>query len=75
MRPSAQRSFGLPDHDIDDERVWKALRAAQIDGLVCSLPGGLMLWSANVATDFPAASVSGSDRARPLSRSASARGR
>ena len=34
-------AFGLPDQDIDDERVWKALRAAQIDDLVRSLPGGL----------------------------------
>ena len=34
-------AFGLPDHDIDDELVWKALRAAQIDNFICSLPGGL----------------------------------
>jgi ABC-type multidrug transport system fused ATPase/permease subunit len=34
-------AFGLPDEEIDDERVWKALRAAQIDNFVCSLPGGL----------------------------------
>jgi ABC-type multidrug transport system fused ATPase/permease subunit len=34
-------AFGLPDQDIDDEQVWKALRAAQVDGLVRSLPGGL----------------------------------
>jgi ABC-type multidrug transport system fused ATPase/permease subunit len=33
--------FGLPDQKIDDERVWKALRAAQIDTLVRSLPGEL----------------------------------
>ncbi len=34
-------AFGVPDQDIDDQRVWKALQAAQVDGLVCSLPGGL----------------------------------
>jgi ATP-binding cassette, subfamily B, bacterial PglK len=34
-------AFGLPDQDIDDERVWKALRAAQVDHFVRSLPGGL----------------------------------
>jgi ABC-type multidrug transport system fused ATPase/permease subunit len=34
-------AFGLPDQDIDDERVWQALRAAQIDNLVRLLPGGL----------------------------------
>ncbi len=34
-------AFGLPDQDIDDERVWKSLRAAQVDGLVCALPGRL----------------------------------
>ena len=34
-------AFGLPDREIDDERVWNALRAAQIDNFVCSLPGGL----------------------------------
>jgi len=34
-------AFGLPDREIADERIWKALRAAQLDGLVRSLPGGL----------------------------------
>jgi len=34
-------AFGLPDPEIDDAQVWKALRAAQIDNLVYSLPGGL----------------------------------
>jgi ATP-binding cassette subfamily C protein len=34
-------AFGLPDQEIDDERVWNALRAAQIDNLVGLLPGGL----------------------------------
>src|SRR5262249_23213811 len=34
-------AFGLPDEVIDDERVWDSLRAAQIDGFVRALPGGL----------------------------------
>jgi ATP-binding cassette subfamily C protein len=34
-------AFGLPDHDIDDERLWEALRAARIDNFVHSLPSGL----------------------------------
>jgi ATP-binding cassette subfamily C protein len=34
-------AFGLPDEDIDDARIWEALRAAQVDNLVRSLPGGL----------------------------------
>jgi ATP-binding cassette subfamily C protein len=34
-------AFGLPDHEIDDDLVWRALRAAQVDNLVRSLPGGL----------------------------------
>jgi ATP-binding cassette subfamily C protein len=34
-------AFGLPDPDINDEQVWKVLRAAQIDNLVASLPDGL----------------------------------
>jgi len=34
-------AFGLHDQDIDDERVWSALRAAQIDNFVGALPGGL----------------------------------
>ncbi len=34
-------AFGVPEEEIDDERVWRALRAAQIDRFVLSLPGGL----------------------------------
>src|SRR5439155_2078725 len=34
-------AFASPDHEIDDERVWKALRAAQIQDVVQSLSGGL----------------------------------
>ena len=34
-------AFGVQDHDIDDGQVWRALRAAQIDDLIRSLPGGL----------------------------------
>jgi len=34
-------AFGLPDHEIDDDLVWRALRAAEVDNLVRSLPGGL----------------------------------
>jgi ATP-binding cassette, subfamily B, bacterial PglK len=34
-------AFGVPDVEIDDERVWRALRAAQVDQLVRLLPGEL----------------------------------
>jgi ATP-binding cassette, subfamily B, bacterial PglK len=34
-------AFGVPENEIDDEQVWRALRAAQIDFLVRSLPGEL----------------------------------
>jgi ABC-type multidrug transport system fused ATPase/permease subunit len=34
-------AFGVAEEAIDDERVWQALRAAQVDNLVRSLPGGL----------------------------------
>jgi ATP-binding cassette subfamily C protein len=34
-------AFGAPDEEIDDEQVWRALRAAQIEELVRSFPGGL----------------------------------
>ena len=34
-------AFGVPEEEIDDERMWQALRAAQVDHLVCSLRGGL----------------------------------
>ena len=34
-------AFGVPEEEIDDERMWQALRAAQVDHLVRSLPDGL----------------------------------
>jgi ATP-binding cassette subfamily C protein len=34
-------AFGLHDNEIDDERVWAALRSARIDDIVRSLPKGL----------------------------------
>ena len=34
-------AFGVPDEDIDDEKVWNALREAQLDEHVRSLPDGL----------------------------------
>src|SRR5258705_732613 len=34
-------AFGVPEEEIDEERMWQALRAAQVDHLVRSLPGGL----------------------------------
>lgn len=34
-------AFGLPDDQIDDCAVWRAIRAAQLEGFVSELPGGL----------------------------------
>lgn len=34
-------AFGIPDEDIDDEKVWHALKEAQLDEFVKSLPEGL----------------------------------
>lgn len=34
-------AFGVPDEDIDDEKVWRALKEAQLDEHVRSLPEGL----------------------------------
>jgi ABC-type multidrug transport system fused ATPase/permease subunit len=34
-------AFGMPEEEIDDKRVWEALRAAQADHLVRALPGEL----------------------------------
>jgi ATP-binding cassette, subfamily B, bacterial PglK len=34
-------AFGVPEQEIDDERVWQALRAAHVDHVVRSLPGAL----------------------------------
>ncbi|MCI8975628.1 ABC transporter ATP-binding protein [bacterium 1xD8-48] len=34
-------AFGCPDDEIDDEKVWRALAEAQLDGFVRGLPEGL----------------------------------
>jgi len=34
-------AFGVPEQEIDDERVWQALREAQVDRVVRALPGEL----------------------------------
>jgi ATP-binding cassette, subfamily B, bacterial PglK len=34
-------AFGVPEEEIDDERVWQALRAAQVEDLIRSLPDEL----------------------------------
>jgi ATP-binding cassette, subfamily B, bacterial PglK len=34
-------AFGFPDEEIDDVAVWRALRAAQLESYVTSLPDGL----------------------------------
>jgi ATP-binding cassette, subfamily B, bacterial PglK len=34
-------AFGLPDEQIDDDAVWRAIRAAQLDQFTASLPLGL----------------------------------
>lgn len=34
-------AFGVPNEEIDDNRVWEALHAAQVDHLVHALPGQL----------------------------------
>lgn len=34
-------AFGVPDEDIDDKKVWQALKEAQLDEFVRSLPEGL----------------------------------
>jgi ATP-binding cassette, subfamily B, bacterial PglK len=34
-------AFGIPEAEIDDDAVWRALEAAQLDGFVRGLPGGL----------------------------------
>ena len=34
-------AFGYPDEDIDDDKVWEALREAQLDEFVRGLPEGL----------------------------------
>jgi ATP-binding cassette, subfamily B, bacterial PglK len=37
----ANVAFGIATEKIDDEKVWEALRLAQVDGFVASLPDGL----------------------------------
>lgn len=37
----ANVAFGVPESEIDDNEVWRALREAQLDDFVRSLPGGL----------------------------------
>ncbi len=34
-------AFGLPDNEIDDENVWKAIESAQLSKLVATLPEGI----------------------------------
>ena len=34
-------AIGLHAHEIDDEKVWKAIEAAQLEGLIRELPDGL----------------------------------
>ncbi len=34
-------AFGIPEEEIDEERVWKALKEAQLDAFVRELPEGL----------------------------------
>lgn len=34
-------AFGYPDEEIDDDKVWRALKEAQLDGFVKGLPDGL----------------------------------
>jgi ABC-type multidrug transport system fused ATPase/permease subunit len=34
-------AFGVPEEEVDDARVWEALRAAQVDHLVGAMPGKL----------------------------------
>ena len=34
-------AFGVPDKDIDDEKVWRALKEAQLDEFIKTLPEGI----------------------------------
>jgi ATP-binding cassette, subfamily B, bacterial PglK len=52
-------AFGLPDREIDDARVWQALRGAQIERLVQALPDGL-----NAKTGERGERLSGGERQR-----------
>ncbi|MCR4740282.1 MAG: ABC transporter ATP-binding protein/permease [Lachnospiraceae bacterium] len=37
----ANVAFGIPDDEIDDEKVWKALKEAQLDEFIKEMPSGL----------------------------------
>lgn len=37
----ANVAFGIPNAEIDETRVWEAMRQAQVDGFVASMPAGL----------------------------------
>jgi ATP-binding cassette, subfamily B, bacterial PglK len=52
-------AFGVPEEEIDDGRVWQALRAAQVDHLVRSMPGEL-----NAIIGERGGRVSGGERQR-----------
>jgi ATP-binding cassette subfamily C protein len=52
-------AFGLPELEIDDERVWQVLRAAQVENLVRSVPGAL-----NAMIGERGARLSGGERQR-----------
>jgi ABC-type multidrug transport system fused ATPase/permease subunit len=45
-------AYGYEDHEIDDSRVWVALRQAHLDEFVRSLPGGLDFVLASTALNL-----------------------
>ena len=62
--------FGLRDEQIEDERVWRALRDAGADQLVRSLPGGLDAENRRAwRPPFGRRASAARNRAGPLSRS------
>ena len=63
-------AYGVPEAEIDDERVWLALRAAQVDHLVRSLPGELgAIVGERGGRLFGGRTSATGDRASPLRRS------
>ena len=52
-------AFGIPDAEVDDEKVWRALRDAQLDEFVAGLPEGL-----NTAVGERGVRLSGGQRQR-----------
>lgn len=34
-------AFGIPDHEVDRDRIWEGLRAAQLEDFIAGLPDGL----------------------------------